>query len=553
MFLRPSAILPRRDGSLLVVGHGSNEILRIDSAGVIKERNRGGLPGFDRPFGLAALPDGTLFVSEFNGNRLAKIAPDGSVRLIGAKGRGPGFLIGPQYLMADSEGSIYVTDYGNARISKFDSEGNFLLSFGQKNPDTGFNGFSSPTGLLERDGVVYIADSFQKAIYRFDSSGNYLGPLSEGELYAPEGLALWEKGHSLLVADTNRVVSIDLDTEELREVYRTPDKKARIVGAAPDYNGNLLICDFDGSAIEVLSESYLLASGYDVEIERILADAFPLVKLELSVHDRSGNPVVGLSEGNFHLTERVRRTEQVDQGGKAVIHTEESIEPVSELRFLGASQLSEGSRVTILLERSAEALAHSDALRQTLAELYSLLGGSGGPGLVTAGPSPAFESSGDLLAATKTAVSKPVGSGRFDLGLKLAATRFLPSQARDAVVYLGTGMVDEASFVGTTLSELASLLCANGIRFYGVVLAEPSEALRYLAKSTGGGIYSATRPRGLGDLAADLRSAPSGRYSFSFNSKADSVFGRAHLSVSAEAYLFKKSGKDELGYYAPLK
>lgn len=552
-FLRPSALLPRSDGSLLLVAHGSDEIVTLDSSGVIRDRNRGGLLGFDRPFSLAALPDGTLFVTEFNGNRLARIAPDGSVKLIGKRGRGPGELIGPQYVAADENGSIYVTDYGNARVSKFDFEGRFLFSFGGKAPDTGFPGFTSPSGVLAKDGVVYVADSITKTIYRFDESGNYLDSLAEGELRRPEGLSLWEGGHSLLVADTNRVVSINLETEEVREVYRPAEKKAKIVCAVADYNGNLLTCDFDGSYLSILSEAALLASGYDVEIERIISDAFPQVQVELTVRDRRGAPVVGLREGNFYLTERVRTTTQVDERGKTVVRTEESLEPVTELRFLGSGQATPGFRATILLERSLEMAQRAESVRPILAELYGLLGGSGGPAFVTAGSNPAYESSGDLAAATRIALSPPSGKGRFDLGLRLAATKFLPSSPHDAIVYVGTGAVDEASFSGTTLSELAALLANNSIRFYAVVLDQPAASLRYLAERTQGAIYSASRPRGLGDLAADLRSAPSGRYVFGFTSKADPVFGRAYLSVAAEAYLYKKSGKDELGYYAPLK
>ena len=553
LFLRPSNVLARRDGGLLIVGHGSNELLVLDTGGVVRQRLRGGLQGFDRPYGVAALPDGTLFVTEFNSDRLSRIAPDGSVKLIGGKGRGPGFLIGPQYVAADGDGSVYVSDYGNARVSKFDSEGNFLLSFGEKAPDSGFPGFESPTGILERAGVVYVADSHRKAIFRFDPDGNYLGALAEGELAGPEGLSLWQGGRAILVADRTRVASVDLDTEEVREVYRPPDKKARIVSAAQDYNGNLAICDFDGSTVSILSESYLLASGYDVEIERIVADDFPRVKLELSVRDRSGAPVVGLREGNFYLTERVRKTAQADEAGKTVIKTVDSLEPVKDYSFLGSGQFSPGFRATLLLERSRELAGRPEELRPAIAELYGVLGGNGGPGLVTAGPSPAYESAGDLAAATRIALAPPSGKGRFDLGLRLAATRMLPSQTRDAIVYLGTGAVDEASFVGTTLSELGSFLVANGIHFFAVALDTPSPSLRYLAERTGGGVYQASRPRGLADLAADLGSAPSGRYSVSFVSKADPVFGRAYLSVTAEAYLYKKSGKDELGYFAPLK
>jgi len=188
-----------------------------------------------------------------------------------------------------------------------------------------------------------------------------------------------------------------------------------------------------------------------------------------------------------------------------------------------------------------------------LEELYTLFGGNGGPALVTAGPSPAFQTAGNLAEAVAVALTPPAGSGRFDLGLRLAATGLLPARARDAVVYLGTGAMDEGSFSATSLSELSALLAGNGIRFYAVVLGQAAAPLRFLAERSGGGVFTASRPRGLGDIAEDLRSAPSGRYLLSYRSKADPIFGRAHLSVAAEAYLYKKSGKDELGYYAPLQ
>ncbi|HTX71756.1 MAG TPA: 6-bladed beta-propeller, partial [Rectinemataceae bacterium] len=318
LFLRPSSLMPLRDGSLLVVGHGSNELLTLDSDGVVRKRDRGGLDGFDRPFGLARLPDGTLFLSEFNGDHIVRIAPDGSLRRIGARGRGAGQFIGPQYLASDDAGYIYVTDYGNNRICKLDSEGNFILAFGAKVADSGFDGLASPSGIVVKDGVVYVADSLRKAIFRFDGDGNYLGALGQSQLHFPEGLALWSGGTALLIADTDRIVSIDLASETLSVVYTAADRRARIVDAAPDHNGNVVYCDFDASALAVISESSQLASGYDVEIERIVSDAFPIVDVDVTVRDRSGAPVVGLRNGNFYLTERITRNSQSDEAGKTV-------------------------------------------------------------------------------------------------------------------------------------------------------------------------------------------------------------------------------------------
>lgn len=556
LFRRPATLLPRSDGSFFLVAHGSNEILRLDPNGVVRERLRGGAAGFDRPFGIAALPDGTLYVSEFNGDRMAKIVGS-RVTLFGEKGREPGELVGPQFTACDLDGYVYVSDYGNARVVKFDAEGNYVLSFGQKTE--GFPGFASPTGIAVGEGFVYVADAQRRTIYRFDSSGNYIGALAEGLLAFPEGLSFWKNGHALLIADTVRVLSFDLDTESLLELYRSPDKKARIVSVVADYNGNLLVSDFDASAVSVLTEAPSIVAGYSVEIVRVDSSDFPQVALDVSVRDRSGAPVVGLGADNFYLSERLRRTTQSEELGKAVTQIEETLVPAAKFQFLGAGNTSPEHRAILLVERSPTMNQYAETTRTVLSELVGGRGEEGSLGLVLAGETPALlapPSQHPNLNEMIGAVLPPAaGPGRFDLGLRLAATSLLPSGPRDAVVYLGTGAVDESSFAGTALSELGALLENSGIRFYAVVVGEGplSPSLRYLADRTRGEVFRASRARGLGDLNAELASAASGRYRLAFSSTADADFGRAQLSVAVEAYLYKKSGRDELGYYAPLR
>ena len=555
-FLRPSSILPQRDGSVLVVAQGSDALLVIDPNGVIRSTEKGGLQGLDRPFGLASLPDGTFFVTEFNGDRISRLG-GGKPLTFGSKGRGPGQVLGPQYAVCDEDGYLYVSDYGNTRILKFDADGNFLFAFGLKSE--AFPGFVSPSGLAEKDGVLYAADSFRKSIYRFDLSGNYLGAMAEGAMHFPEGLSFWKDGTALLVADTDRILSIDLETETPTVVYQSPDRKARIVGAAPDYNGNLLACDFDASAILVLTEAPLIAAGYDVEIERIMADAFPKVTLDVTVRDRLGHPVVGLKAPNFHLSERITKKTTVVERGVGVIHTEESLVPVSGMEFVGSATAASPVRISFLLGRSPSMSLYVDSLRETIASLYGAFAGKGPASfsLVTAGPVPSQDVvlGGNVADLTRAILKPAQEGGRFDLGLRLAASGLLPSGPRDAVVYLGTGSVDDASFGATTLFDLASLLQNNGIRLYAVIVGDNavSPALRYLVEASGGRVYAASRPRGMGDVAADITGAASGRYRLTFTSAADSGFGENYLTVAAEAYLYEKSGRDELGYFVPLR
>ncbi|GAB1481305.1 hypothetical protein MASR2M78_01200 [Treponema sp.] len=206
IYKQPTSVLPNSDGTTWVVAYGSNELIRLDQNGLVIQRVRGPINGFDRPYDLARGKNGTLYVSEYRGARVSVLDAKGNWKAyIGERGRGNGQFVGPQNLSCDEDGYLYVVDFGNRRVSKFDPEGKFLLSFGSSplNSDSGsFRGFRSPTGIAVQAGEVYVADSALQRIVRFDSSGNYQAVfLSEGLSY-PESLRFDGAGR-LLIADTS--------------------------------------------------------------------------------------------------------------------------------------------------------------------------------------------------------------------------------------------------------------------------------------------------------------------------------------------------------------
>jgi len=160
-----------------------------------------------------------------------------------------------------------------------------------------------------------------------------------------------------------------------------------------------------------------------------------------------------------------------------------------------------------------------------------------------------------LAEISKVAIAQARKGGRLDLGIRFAATGLLPTGPRDAIVYMGTGRIDPQAFGATTISELSSFLRNNGIRLYGIIFGEDpvDDSLRYLTEQSGGGLYAASRPQGLGEVPKAIAQVPSGRYRLRFLSKADSGFGESYLGLSVEAYLYKKSGRDEAGYFGPRK
>ncbi|HET6485668.1 MAG TPA: NHL repeat-containing protein, partial [Spirochaetia bacterium] len=179
-FRRPTSVRPRPDGSFWVVAFGSDEVIHFDANYRLIATYRGGVQAFDRPYDVAEAPDGTLFVSEYGANRVAKCSASGQrIKTFGTTGRGDGMLLGPQYLALDGRGYLWVTDWGNGRVERFDLDGNYVQAV---------SGIDGPTGVAVHNDRLYVSERSKGRILVYDLSGNALGSIGGGTLQAPEGI-----------------------------------------------------------------------------------------------------------------------------------------------------------------------------------------------------------------------------------------------------------------------------------------------------------------------------------------------------------------------------
>jgi DNA-binding beta-propeller fold protein YncE len=535
LYRQPTSVLPHSDGSVWVVAYGSNEIVRIDVNGVVKDRKRGPLNGFDRPYDLVRGEGGRMYLSEYRGGRVSLLSPQGDwLAYIGSKGLGAGMFVGPQNMAVDEDGYLYVVDYGNQRISKFDPDGAFVLSFGLKS--VMFPGFDSPTGVAVKNGRIFAADSIAKCIYMFDPNGNYLGILTEG-LTGPESLRFLSDGR-LLAADTNRVLLIDTDSAIIRELGVAGNPKTRIVGADMDSNGSVLAANFAAGEVSVLTRFDDLASGLFVQIERVYAERFPQVMLEVRVEDRLRRPIVGLEGLNFLVSE----------GGRVA----------DEQTFLEPAYRINRADVSVLFERSALTTGLRDDFAAALRDISGALGTQGKiVSVISAGEQPQRERHENAMESAARGNSVRYSSRwRFDQGLRLAATDLLPGEKRRSVVYVGSGNPWALAFEQYSLSEMAAYLANNGIVFNAVLvggIVQPSEEIRYLCRETGGKVLPLYRPEGIKEVIENIAFVPNGLYFLSYKSVLPTDFGRAWLPVETEVYLMERSGRDTSGYFPPLE
>jgi DNA-binding beta-propeller fold protein YncE len=553
-YKRPSWISPNPDGSFWLSAFGSDELVRYDVNGLIVERIKGPVGGFDRPFGIVRKADGGFFVTEYGLDCVSELNPKGGfMKRFGAKGRGDGQLLGPQYLCMDEDGYLYVSDYGNRRICKFDSNGQYILSFGSA--QSGFPGLSSPTGVACFQNRIFVADSYRKAIYVFDRDGNFDRTLLSDKLSGPEGLTVY-KGKALLVADTSRIVSVDLETEEVSLLYTGQEKKNKILCAVPDANGEVLSSDFDLSRISILSPESSVYSGFFVNVLRVNSERFPLVDVEVMVQDKWRRAINGLSAHNFYLTEQLSSIEQRKEGTRIVPYEVYQARAVPSFEVIEDVSKNPGLDSVFIMDSSAE--ARIDALKssQGLTDLVDSTASFGHVGVVVSGKLPSYEGGiKSQQAVARMTANRASAENRLDLGIRLAASKLATSDSRRALFYVTRGEVGDTAFKGYSLSESAAYMENNNVRFYVIMLGpgSPDKTLTYLAESSGGQVLSLFRPQGLSGVISQIAAMPTGRYTLRFRSQANSDFGRSYVPFAVEAYLMKKSGRDEFGFFAPLK
>ena len=541
LFSRPASLFPRDDGSFFLTSFAGNQVLRFSANGALKSKILGGIHGLDHPFDVLEIPGKYIFISEFLGNSIVRTNTSGTdIFRFGEKGTAEGKLIGPQFMAADERGYLYVAESGNRRISKFDYEGNFILAFGKKTAD--FDGFTSPTGICVHDEKVYVADGLGKEIHLFDLSGNYIESFGSGELSSPEGISVYSE-QELLVADGKQVLSYNTATEQFTLLSDLNGEGIRITKAVSDVNGDIVVADFTGNAVTMLTDVANIYTGLFVQIQRILSDDFPNIFLELTVEDRMGNAYLGLDESNFVLSELRGR-----------VNNDSFLKPPeSELPF-----------VSLLIDTSPQMAGLREAATDAAAQVYTGISSRRGKlTLISGGEQPAkagTQALGNQRFAGRTAEiadqadMENADSSRFSLGLRLAVSEVLAWPGPAAVVFITGGEPGELAFDDYSLEVSASYLKNNNVAFYCIYARSDtgrSDQLEYLCEVSGGSSVYLYEKLGVSPLIDELVSRRTGRYFFSYESVRNTEFGERYLGVEAEVFHFKRSGRDESGYFAP--
>lgn len=254
----------------------------------------------DNPFGVVRGPDGAIWFCEYTGQRIRRVAPDGTISTIAGTGKkgysgdgGPALEATfnlPHELRFDAKGDLYIVDMTNHVVRKVDMKTKVITTFA----GTGVAGYSGDGGPAAQaqfkqphsiqfgpDGSLYVCDIGNNVIRRIDMQTGIIStfagtgkpgatpdgaPIAGTSLKGPRSMDFDHDGNLWLVTrEGNQVFKFDLKAGKIHHVAGTgakgftgnggPAKLATLSGpkgVSIDAEGNAWLADTESHSVRMI-------------------------------------------------------------------------------------------------------------------------------------------------------------------------------------------------------------------------------------------------------------------------------------------------------------
>ena len=284
-FNNPAGVAVSPDGTIYVADYGNNRIRIVTLTGVVTTLAGDGTTAvLHFPIGVAVGPDGNIYTTEYFGQRVSRVTISGVItRLAGSTDNSAGYVDatgtaarfrGPQGIVVDRDGSIYVADRINDRIRKLIFNGTaWVVTTLAGNATAGFAdaagfadgtgtaaSFNEPQGIaIGPDGTIYIGDSLNHRIRKIDSGLSSLNMAGNAYFtnYITTGGNVNVNGRLDVSGNTNLIGGVN----SYKTSIFSPDLLITSPGSVTSTYNKILRFTVDAGATWIQSGSALVASS----------------------------------------------------------------------------------------------------------------------------------------------------------------------------------------------------------------------------------------------------------------------------------------------------
>ncbi|MBC8516286.1 MAG: 6-bladed beta-propeller [Nitrosopumilus sp.] len=164
---------------------------------------------FAYPQFVGVSDDGSIFVSDFGNKRIQKFSSSGEyITDWGNSGKQLGSFYNPSGIAVDGD-FVFVADRDLNRIQKFSLDGEFVTSWGKQGTSEGQ--FMYPAGIDAHNGLVYVIDTGNQRIQIFSSNGDFVSSfgssgLGPGQFLNPVGIDIDNDGNIYVTDKGNHTI-----------------------------------------------------------------------------------------------------------------------------------------------------------------------------------------------------------------------------------------------------------------------------------------------------------------------------------------------------------
>ena len=212
---------------------------------------------FDYPVGITIDKDSNLFITDWENDRIQKFNSEGRLLKVIPSKDSELKIDGPAGIVLDQNENIIVVEQFNNRVHKISPEGESLNLVGKEGSGPGE--FLNPRGIaIDKDDNIYVVDTENSRIQIFSSDFTYIKQfgkegMGDGEFYYPRGIALDDDGN-IYVADTfhNQVQVFNKEGRFLRKFGEGGEDIGEFNGTryiAFDSKGNIYVTDYKNGKV----------------------------------------------------------------------------------------------------------------------------------------------------------------------------------------------------------------------------------------------------------------------------------------------------------------